>query len=84
MILPTLSINGTHKNELWLAAAEVKLKVETALDALRKTSPHPRDYQYAPPGQGRDFDTALDEYSERINKLKSIIADMEALMEHTD
>lgn len=81
MILPTLSINGTSKNELWLAANAAQNKLDTALTALRKTHPHPRDYPYATPGV---FETAMAEYLARIASVEAVIADLETFLKHTD
>ena len=80
MTLPTLSINGTHKSELFAAALEAKEKLEEALTALKKTCPNGRDYQYAAPGT---FDRALGEHAARTRFLEWIISDMEQLAEHT-
>lgn len=81
MTLPTLSINGTAKSELFENAAEAKLKLEIALDAFRKTYPHARDHQYAEPGV---YETVTGEYWARLQSIKKVIADLETLMEHTD
>lgn len=80
MILPTLSINGTAKSELFENAAEAKFKLLEAIEALRKTVPNGLDYQYAEPGA---FEGAQKEFVERMAKMHSIIADVDTFLEHT-
>lgn len=80
MILPTLSINGTHKTELFAAAEEARNALQVALKAFQKTEPHGRDYQYADPQIFKDAQLVHEIHCVAIG---TVIEDLEALMVHT-
>jgi hypothetical protein len=80
MTLPTLSINGTHKTELFAAAEEARNALQVALKAFQKTEPNGRDYQYADP---EAFENARLHYQIQCMSIEVAIDYLETLMEHT-
>lgn len=80
MILPTLSINGTHKTELFAAAEEARNALQVALKAFQKTEPNGRDYQYA---DSEVFENAQLLHQLHCGAIHSVIVDLETLMVHT-
>lgn len=46
--LPTVNLNGTHRNDLVRQHSDVLAATETLRVALRAAFPHGRDYQLAP------------------------------------
>lgn len=69
MIIPTIHLNGTSKNELLEAIGDALSALAKAKQALGGTAPNARDYY----PQGPDaINRAIEEHVERIKRLESI------------
>ncbi len=79
MMKPTIHMNGTSKGRLLDGYTEAALAIRHAMDKLAETAPNGRDYY----PQGPDaIGKATNEHSERMAKLRSLLADMSALAVH--
>jgi hypothetical protein len=79
MIKPTIHRNGTGRDQLLEQVLEAGHKVYEALKALEAASPNGRDYY----PQGPDaINTAVQEYTVRVYKLKEVWDDLQELAIH--
>lgn len=79
MRLPTIHINGTHRNNLLEELSKVSSTLGDTLYAMRRASPNARDYY--PQGQ-EAFAEAVSEHAGRIERINSVAAEIEAMIEH--
>lgn len=79
MRLPTIHINGTHRNNLLEGLSKVSSTLGDALYAMRRASPNARDYY--PQGQ-EAFAEAASGHASRIERISSVAAEIEAMIEH--
>jgi hypothetical protein len=77
--LPTIHINGSSPKDLFENACEALGALRKAIQAVEETSPNGRDYY--PQGDGA-IKTAVCEHASRIERLRSVIAELEELAEH--
>lgn len=83
MQLPIVNLNGTSASELLEQHLLVCRHIRHAIEALQEACPHGRDYQTlgdekAPQALHR----ALDEHSNRLLKLRQVLAEVETIAEH--
>jgi hypothetical protein len=77
--LPVVHLNGTSREALTHQYTEAFLAVEAAMDVLRKLEVNARDYYPA----GNDAaGNAQREHRERIQKLKDVAGELEAIALH--
>jgi len=80
MIKPTLHMNGTSAKELHLIYLEAMQQLANAIDAVRATAPHGRDYY----PQGNDVILAASkEHKARMVALNAMHEQMYELAIHT-
>ena len=75
---PYIHLNGTDKDTLlegYLTACD---KLREAIEAVKATCPHSRDYNIATGA----FRVAVQEQEERLEKLTAVMHEMEALAAH--
>jgi hypothetical protein len=69
MMVPTIHLNGTSKDELVSQLIDAHKAIVEAMEALMKASPNARDYY----PQGPDaIKTAFEEHRARVAKLHSV------------
>lgn len=73
MKLPTIHLNGTPLARLIEANTAALDAVRNAVTALQEVAPHGRDYY---PQEEGALGVAIDEWRERMVKLKSVLADL--------
>lgn len=78
MKVPTIHLNGTSKKELLDGYRAAYSALGDAIEALRKTAPHGRDY-YVQSDDARALATAIDEHQARLAKLVLIRDEIEAI-----
>lgn len=83
MQLPVINLNGTARSDLLEGYMKTKLCLKHTLEALQEIYPHGRDYQTL----GNDIAKralaqAQDEHSNRILKIRQVMAEIETLAEH--
>ena len=72
MIYPTIHNNGTSADELISRLIEAYENYNTALTALRRTTPNARDY----PNDISDYDFAISEHNNRVNNIRSAMREL--------
>ena len=75
---PTINVNGTPQRELLDRQIEVIQALRYAITKLREAAPNARDYQTDRPG---DFTQAQVEHQSRLNKLSSIMNELDHIAE---
>lgn len=80
MILPTIHLNGTSKNNLFDGYVTALLAVEAAIDAVAQAAPHGRDYY---PQGDHALRQAQAEHQDRLRRLNAISEELHQLAEHT-
>ena len=79
MILPTIHLNGTSREELLDQLSRADRAADALREALMGMAPNGRDYY----PQGDDaIHVAYQEHGERLAKLNLIMIDIEGLIEH--
>jgi hypothetical protein len=81
MIFPTIHLNGTSGDDLLSQTTDAMLALFAAINALKVTGPHGRDYYVLGP---RVIDAAMAEHIARIQKLEAVQADLVAIYESID
>lgn len=81
MQLPQININGTQRSDLLELYFDAKRALTHAIDALNAAAPHGRDYQTYPAGD-QIFYAAQREHTERVLKVRQVLAEIETLAEH--
>lgn len=76
LTVPTVHLNGTACDSLLDAHCGAGSALRAALDALELTAPNPRDYY--PQGDAA-FAAAKREHADRVGRLRSVLAELEAL-----
>ena len=76
MIAPRVHMNGTSRASLLEAIAEASQAVSLAIDAMRNTAPHRRDYYVIGP---EAYPQARDEYATRVIRLHETNDELVAL-----
>ena len=76
---PLVHLNGTAKQSLLEGYCDAATKLREALEALKTAAPNARDYYPIGPDA---FTDASREQGERYQKIRDVLADMEALAEH--
>lgn len=79
MMFPTIHLNGSSPKDLFENACEALGALRKAISAVEATGPNGRDYY--PQGDGA-IKTAVCEHASRIERLRSVIAELEELAEH--
>lgn len=83
---PTVHLNGTSKEALCEDYCAAGTALRVAIDALVACSPHGRDY-YVQDGVfpcGGAFKRASSEHSARLQALKTVLLDIQALHAHCE
>lgn len=79
MMLPTIHMNGTSRNDLFDGYMVAMAAVEAAIDALVRAAPHARDYY----PQGPEAPSkANDEHIARLRALNTVARELTALAQH--
>jgi hypothetical protein len=81
MILPTIHLNGTHKDTLIEDYSKVGYALLIAETALIENGPNGRDYYPQGPVA---FGQAALEHQKRVARLKDIRAEIEQIIYHID
>ena len=81
MIVPTVHLNGTSKDELLRQVLEADRAINVALSRLHDAAPNGRDYYPAGPGALKQ---ATEEHRARIDRLVDIRTELLALYEAID
>ena len=81
MMIPTIHLNGTSRIALLAAHMEAGRKLRAAIDALRETAPHGRDYY--PQGNGA-ISVAMREYQSRLDRLQGVLKELQDIAEAID
>ena len=81
MIIPSVHLNGTSKDELLRQIENVVRVLGEAISALRQMAPNGRDYY---PQGHRAVYQATDEHSDRIKRLRSVLDELESLYNAID
>ncbi len=69
LTIPTIHLNGSSKESLVKDLKNAHTAIRNAIDALRETAPHGRDYYL----QGdKAFEKARNEHCERVVKLEAV------------
>ena len=76
LTVPTVHLNGTSKDDLLKGYSTALTAVQNAMNAVRQTTPHGRDY-YVNPGS---YEIALDEHHLRLLRLNKISVELSELM----
>ena len=79
MILPTIHLNGTSAKALLEQTTVACDDAHNLLKALAEAAPNERDYY--PQGDSA-FEEARREYEARVEAVRGVLRDMEALAEH--
>lgn len=77
MILPTIHLNGSGKAHLVEAQLKVSNALSAAIDALRESAPHGRDYYPQGPGV---INQAIEEHCSRLKKLEDLQKEIKAII----
>lgn len=79
MIVPSIHLNGTSRDDLVRQCVQATTALQTALQKLEMATPHPRDYYVQnDPNAGK---TARAEHRRRCELVKSVLDEMQALGE---
>ena len=78
MQLPLIHLNGTSRETLLGEASDACTAIRAALDAVANATPNGRDYY--PLGVGA-FTTAQREHMSRMERLSSVLSELETLAE---
>jgi hypothetical protein len=78
LIIPTVHLNGTSKDELLEQIEEAYAAIGTAVKALAKMGPNGRDYYVQ---KDNPIYQAQDQHSARMKKLLDVQRELEALVE---
>lgn len=76
LMLPSVNLNGTSKEELVAGYAKAHEAIMAALDAVAETSPHGRDFQTCEPGE---HSVAMHQHLDRLMMLNTLAEEMEQL-----
>ena len=84
LIVPAVHLNGTSKNELTAALSNAGKAMRDAINALRETAPHGRDYYVirASPSNVEPltpYSVARRQYYERLLMLENAYAELVAI-----
>ena len=83
MQLPIINLNGTAASDLLEQHQTVARDLRSAVQALQEACPHGRDYQTLGGEKASEaLHRALDEHSNRLLKLRQVLAEMETIVEH--
>jgi hypothetical protein len=81
MMLPTIHLNGTSREQLFEGYMDALAAIEYALEAVKYAAPNGRDYY----PQGPDaMAQAGDEHILRMKALDKIAAELRTIAEHCD
>lgn len=81
MIKPTLHLNGTSGERLLTDLIEAADAVRNAIARVRDAAPNARDYY---PQGPQAIVVAQKQHFAHVEKLNSVLRDLEELMEHVD
>lgn len=77
MKIPTVHLNGTSKESLIAGYRDAYQAIDAAIDAVRLTGPHGRDYYVQTDPDA--LQVAIIEHTERLRKLHVLKTEMEEL-----
>ena len=81
VVIPTVHINGTSKSTLHTSLSHARRTLLAAVEALKETEPHGRDYYM----HGREtFKSAQDAYVGRLDRLESVYNEVCEILEGVD
>ncbi len=78
MTYPTVHLNGTSRNSLVDQYQNAANAVRTAIDTVAQNGPHGRDY-YVVDGA---FEAARKEHQARLDKLRSVLHEIDDILDH--
>lgn len=73
VLVPTVHLNGTSKQELLNQAEDARDAVEVAISLLQAAAPNARDYY---PQSGRAFEQARRQHQDRLSRLQTVSAEL--------
>ncbi len=76
---PTIHLNGTSRDSLFDSYCNAASALRNALAALEDAAPNARDYY--PQGEGAFISAALD-HTARVDSLRRVLAEIDALVDH--
>jgi hypothetical protein len=76
MRAPLVHLNGTSKDALFTALLNAGRAVRIAIEAVRETAPHQRDYHPLPPAA---WEQARAEWEARMASLHTVYKELEAI-----
>jgi hypothetical protein len=79
LILPTIHINGTSKEQLYEDLCNALYAVSAAREAVQAAAPNGRDYYTQ---SGNALQQALAQHAERLRALQTVYDELEAIAEH--
>jgi hypothetical protein len=79
LILPTVHLNGTSKEQLFEDLFNALDAIRVAQEAIQKTAPNGRDYY---PQSGNALQQALAQHASRIRALDTVYDELHAIAEH--
>ena len=77
LIVPSVHSNGTGKKALLEQLEKAYTAIGDAQDALRETAPNGRDYYVY---EGNPYERAREEWRQRMLKLESVRAEIDAIV----
>jgi hypothetical protein len=77
LIIPTVHMNGTSRNELQEQLLNARKAIRTAIEALSAACPHDRDYYVQSPAAGS---IARDQHRDRLRRLISVQTELEIIL----
>ncbi len=77
MIIPTIHLNGTSKEQLTGALSAAYDGLNAAYDLLKQTAPNGRDYY---PQGGDAMEMAVDEHMSRLRRIDNVMCEIEQIL----
>jgi len=79
LILPTIHLNGTSKEQLFEDLSTALYAVQAAKEAVQAAAPNGRDYYTQ---SGNALQQALAQHAERLRSLQTVYDELHAIAEH--
>jgi len=79
LILPTIHINGTSKEQLFEDLSTALYALQGAREAVQAAAPNGRDYYTQ---SGNALQQALAQHAERLRSLQTVYDELHAIAEH--
>jgi hypothetical protein len=79
LVLPTIHLNGTSKEELFNDLSNALYAIQLARECVQATAPHGRDYCTK---SGNALQQALAQHASRLRALQTVYDELQAIAEH--